>query len=320
MTSTFVEVKNLRKRYGNHQDTPFAVGPKGGIEFEIRQGEIFSLLGPNGAGKTTCISMMSTLLTPTEGDVIINGYSVRSNPLEAKQQIGVVPQELALYPTLSARQNLEFFGRMYGLTGKALKAKADAVLEFIGLTDRANDKIEKYSGGMKRRVNIGVGLMHDPKMVFLDEPTVAIDPQSRRNILDTVKLLNEQGMTVLYTTHYMEEAQELSDRVGIIDHGEIIAIGTISELTKRVGEKDTLVFRVFSPPQELLDKIRDVKGVSDVMVQEDDVRVISEDGGELIQSVLNIINSMGLSVRSIEVEEPNLEAVFLQLTGRALRD
>ncbi len=320
MTNTFVEVKGLRKRYGNNQSTPFAVGPKNGVSFEIKQGEIFSLLGPNGAGKTTCISMMSTLLSPTEGDVIINGYSVKQNPLGAKQQIGVVPQELALYPSLTARQNLAFFGRMYGLTGKALQSKADEVLEFIGLTDRANEKIMKYSGGMKRRVNIGVGLMHNPKMVFLDEPTVAIDPQSRRNILDTVKLLNEQGMTVLYTTHYMEEAQELSNRVAIIDHGQIIALGTIPELTKQIGEKDTLVFRVFSPPQELIDKIRDIGGVNEVMVQDDDVRVIAQQGGELIPTVLGIIHDLGLSVRSIEVEEPNLEAVFLQLTGRALRD
>ncbi|PJF43501.1 MAG: export ABC transporter ATP-binding protein [Phototrophicales bacterium] len=320
MGNAFVEVRNLRKRYGKNGNAPYAVGPKEGINFEIMQGEIFSLLGPNGAGKTTTISIMSTLLSPTEGDVIINGYSVRKQPLAVKEQIGVVPQEIALYPTLTARQNLEFFGRMYGLSGKALRKKADEILEFIDLTDRANERIEKYSGGMKRRVNIGVGLMHNPKMVFLDEPTVGIDPQSRRKILDTVKLLNSEGMTVLYTTHYMEEAQELSDRVGIIDHGQIIALGTIPELTKQVGEKSAVVFHIFSPPEKLIDSIRAIQGVHDVIAQDETIRVISDKEHEIIPSILNIISEMGLSIRSIEVEEPNLEAVFLHLTGRALRD
>jgi ABC-2 type transport system ATP-binding protein len=195
IVSTFVQIKGLRKQF----DPPngiFAVGKDGGVDLEIKEGEIFSLLGPNGAGKTTTISMMSTLLTPTEGDVIIGGHSVRNEPLKAKELIGVVPQELAVYPTLSARQNLEFFGRMYGLGGKSLKTRADEVLELIRLKDRADDKVGDYSGGMKRRVNIGIGLMHRPKMVFLDEPTVGIDPQSRRSILDTVIDLNKQGMTV----------------------------------------------------------------------------------------------------------------------------
>lgn len=314
----FVDVKGLRKKYDH--DAPFAVGPEKGVDFQIMEGEIFSLLGPNGAGKTTCISMMSTLLTPTEGDVVINGYSVLQDPLHAKAQIGVVPQELALYPSLSARQNLEFFGRMYGKTGKELRKRADEVLAFIGLTERADDKIRDYSGGMKRRVNIGVGLMHHPRMLFLDEPTVAIDPQSRRNILDTVKNLNADGMTVLYTTHYMEEAQELSDRVGIIDQGTIIAMGTIDELTRQVGQKDTLILSVLPLSEDLVNTLNKIEGIEQAMIKDEKIYCIVEDGNQILPQVINSLNAQGATMQSLEIEEPNLEAVFLHLTGRALRD
>ncbi|NJL95290.1 MAG: ABC transporter ATP-binding protein [Anaerolineae bacterium] len=320
--SVFVQIKDLRKQY-NPPEGVFAVGKETPVNLEIRQGEIFSLLGPNGAGKTTCISMMSTLLTPTTGDVIINGHSVRTNPLEAKRQIGVVPQELALYPTLTARQNLEFFGRMYSLSGKALKSRTDEVLEFIDLKDRANDRIETYSGGMKRRVNIGIGLMHRPKMVFLDEPTVAIDPQSRRRILDTVKLLNEQGMTVLYTTHYMEEAQELSHRIGIIDHGEIIALGTLAELTQRVEEKDSLQFHVgeaIIDLEALTGALKQLPSVEEVTLQEGVLRVMAKEGRARLPAIISLLTEQQVPLQSVEVTEPDLEAVFLHLTGRALRD
>lgn len=315
----FVEVQGLRKQYAPPHGT-FAVGEKGGLDLAIQQGEIFSLLGPNGAGKTTTISMMSTLLKPTQGDIRIGGFSVTKDPLNAKKLIGVVPQEIALYPTLSARQNLEFFGRMYGLGGRELKARLDEVLEFIGLRDRANDAIEDYSGGMKRRVNIGVGLLHKPKLVFLDEPTVGIDPQSRRSILDAVKALNEQGMTVLYTTHYMEEAQELSRRVGIIDHGQIIALGTIGELTQQIGEKDALILSISAPPDELSAQLSAIEGVDHVDIQEDKVHVMAGRGRKVLPAVISKIESLGLSLQAIEIKEPNLEAVFLHLTGRALRD
>ncbi len=317
----FVQVQNLQKQY-KPPDGVFAVGKNGGVNFEIYEGEIFSLLGPNGAGKTTCISMMSTLLTPTGGDVIIGGYSVTQKPVQAKQQIGVVPQELALYPTLSARQNLEFFGRMYGLGGKELKKRADEVLALIDLSDRANDKIEEYSGGMKRRVNIGIGLMHRPKMVFLDEPTVAIDPQSRRRILDTVKQLNDEGMTVLYTTHYMEEAQELSDRIAIIDYGEIITMGKLGELIQQVGEKDTLIFKVGEVTPAVLGKINTLELVDHTISKPDEgeLHVISPRGRKILPEVINLLMDNGTGLYSVEVQEPNLEAVFLSLTGRALRE
>ena len=193
------------------------------VSFEIHSGEIFSLLGPNGAGKTTAISMLSTLLKPTSGDALIGGHSVTSDPMAVRQLIGLVPQEIALYEDLGAFENLLFFGRMYGMRGNNLKMRAHEILEQVGLDERAKDRVKTFSGGMKRRLNIGIGLLHRPQLIFMDEPTVGIDPQSRRKILDSVKELNEQGLTVLYTTHYMEEAQELSNRVGIIDHGQLIA-------------------------------------------------------------------------------------------------
>lgn len=321
MVSAFVQIQSLRKQF-NPPNGIYAVGKAGGIDLEIKEGEIFSLLGPNGAGKTTTISMMSTLLTPTEGDVIIGGHSVRKEPLAAKNLIGVVPQELAVYPSLSARQNLEFFGRMYGLGGKLLKQRADEVLELIRLQDRADDKVEEYSGGMKRRVNIGIGLMHRPKMVFLDEPTVAIDPQSRRSILDTVIELNKQGMTVLYTTHYMEEAQELSDRIAIIDHGEIIALGSLGELTQKVGEKDNLIFKISGTIDGVSQKLEAIDGVDGVMIDgsNEEIRVVAGRGRKVLPEAIDVIENNGLSLNSIKIEEPNLEAVFLHLTGRALRD
>ena len=229
-----LEVRDLVKKYGDLEAVK-------GISFDIAEGEIFSLLGPNGAGKTTTISILSTLLTPTAGDASVCGHSVTKEPVAVKKSIGIIPQEIALYDELSALENLKFWGQMYNLSGKALSLRVDEVLDQVGLTERAKERIKTYSGGMKRRVNIAVGLLHKPRLLFMDEPTVGIDPQSRRAILESVKALNQAGMTILYTTHYMEEAQELSDRVGIIDYGELIALGTQEELTAKVGETDTLI-------------------------------------------------------------------------------
>src|SRR5512136_3448530 len=228
-----IQVNDLHKAFGEIKAVQ-------GVSFDVQQGEIFGLLVPNGSGKTTTISMLATLLRPDEGDAFVMGHSIRRDPMAVKSVLGVVPQEIALYEDLSARENLTFWGKMYGLRGADLRRRVNEVLELIGLTDRANGRVGAFSGGMKRRVNIGVGLLHRPRIIYMDEPTVGVDPQSRRSILDTVKDLNQQGMTVLYTTHYMEEAQELSDRVGIIDHGKLIALGTQKELTKLVGEYDTL--------------------------------------------------------------------------------
>ncbi|MCG2821758.1 MAG: ATP-binding cassette domain-containing protein, partial [Candidatus Atribacteria bacterium] len=218
-----VEVKKLTKIY----DARKAVD---GISFEIKKGEVFGLLGPNGAGKTTTISMLSCLISPTSGDAHIEEKSIIKEPIEVKKRIGVVPQDIALYPTLSAKENLFFWGEMYGLSGRRLKEKVDEVLQVVGLTERSKDRINKYSGGMKRRINIAVGLLPSPKLLILDEPTVGVDPQSRTNILETLKGLNKNGLTILYTSHYMEEVEFLCDRIAIMDLGKIIAQGTQNEL------------------------------------------------------------------------------------------
>jgi ABC-2 type transport system ATP-binding protein len=332
--AVMVETQDLAKTFGNGKRGE--VRAVKGINLQIEQGEIFSLLGPNGAGKTTTISMISGLTKPTRGDATIGGYSITRQPLEAKRLLGVVPQEIALYPSLSARANLEFFGRMYGLGGKELARRVDAMLDFVELTERQHDRVETFSGGMKRRVNIAAGLLHDPQVVYMDEPTVGIDPQSRRRILDTVKLLRDQrGMTVLYTTHLMEEAQELSDRVGIIDHGEVIALGTPGGLIEQVGEQDKLVFKVgkavvspetcelirssvegvgrvvFDPPGEEGENKANVSGL---------LIVYADRGRRALPFVLHLAEQAGIGVESVEVREPDLEAVFLHLTGRELRD
>jgi ABC-2 type transport system ATP-binding protein len=310
-----LEVRDLVKDY----DGVHAVK---GISFGINEGEIFSLLGPNGAGKTTTISVLSTLYKATSGDAIIGGFSVSQQPQEVRKLIGVVPQELAIYDELTGRENLSFWGQMYDLAGNTLKKRIDEVLEQTGLTEKANQRVKTYSGGMKRRLNIGVGLLHKPKLLFMDEPTVGIDPQSRRAILDSVKELNRQGMTVLYTTHYMEEAQELSDRVGIIDHGELIALGTQEELTRQVGETESLVLHLGDNdvPETLAEAVRDIQGVLQANVSDQSVTIISPAVEAVLPLAVAKANSLGYKIRTVDIQEPNLEAVFLKLTGRALRD
>lgn len=330
-----VKTEKLRKSF-KRADGALVDAVKG-IDLSINQGEIFSLLGPNGAGKTTTISMISGLLPPTAGDAFIGGHSITKEPLAAKRLMGFIPQEIALYPELSARQNLLFFGKLYGMSGQALNKRVDEVLAFIDLTDRQKDRIDTFSGGMKRRVNIGVGLLHKPQLLYMDEPTVGIDPQSRRRILDTVKQLrDEYGMTILYTTHLMEEAQELSDRVAIIDHGEIIAQGTQDELTQQVGEDDRLEFSIgeYTLTEALATQIQDaVEGVSRVLLTQPElssegraqhlparITVFAKRGRRALPDVISFLNRTGVAVQSVEVREPDLEAVFLALTGRALRD
>jgi len=313
--NSIAQISHLVKNYGE-------VKAVQDISFDIHEGEIFSLLGPNGAGKTTTISMLSTLYTPTSGDATIGGHSITKEPMAVRGIIGVVPQELALYDDLSARENLNFWGNMYGLTGKTLKARVDEVLEQIGLADKANMRVKTYSGGMKRRVNIGVGLLHKPRLLFMDEPTVGIDPQSRRAILDSVKDLNIEGMTVLYTTHYMEEAQELSDRVGIIDHGKLIAIGTQAELTRQVGEMDTLRLHVgeTDPIETLVKALQSMRGIKKADQSDHTIDIITASAEEILAPVIIKANEIGVKIRSVDIQEPDLESVFLHLTGRALRD
>ena len=312
---SILEVLDLVKKYGDFTAVK-------GISFDIKEGEIFSLLGPNGAGKTTTISVLSTLYAPTSGDAFVGGHSVSKEPMAVRQLIGVVPQDLALYDDLTARENLSFWGQMYSLSGKALKTRIGEVLEQIGLTDKANQRVKTYSGGMKRRVNIGIGLLHKPRLLFMDEPTVGIDPQSRRAILNSVKDLNKQGVTVLYTTHYMEEAQEISDRVGIIDHGDLIALGTQVELTHQVGENDTLILHIGEGEgaEALVEAVKTLPSVLKADVGDHTITVIAPEAEDILAPVVTKANEIGVKIRSVDIQEPNLEAVFLHLTGRALRD
>jgi len=308
-----IEVLNLHKSFGETKAVQ-------GVDFNVEQGEIYSLLGPNGAGKTTTISMLSCLLRPDEGDARVMGHSIKNEQMGVKSVLGVVPQEIALYEDLTARENLTFWGKMYGLRGGALKARVDEVLDIIGLRDRAKERVGKYSGGMKRRVNIGVALLHKPKVIYMDEPTVGIDPQSRRNILDSVVSLKDQGMTVLYTTHYMEEAQELSNEIGIMDHGKMIASGTHDELVKLVGGQTRIDLTLNMEASAVVDEWRSVEGVSQVTAEKGLVTVLVGDSNEVLPRLFDVTNRLSARITSVDILEPNLEAVFLHLTGRALRD
>lgn len=291
------------------------------ISFEIKKGEIFGLLGPNGAGKTTTVSMLSCLISPTSGDAFVNGKSIIKEPMEVKKKIGVVPQDIALYPTLSARENLFFWGKMYGLGGKQLHERVDKVLQIVSLTKRSGDLINKYSGGMKRRINIAVGLLPSPELLILDEPTVGVDPQSRTNILDTLKELNKNGLTILYTSHYMEEVEFLCDRVAIMDLGKIIASGTQNELRLLVGEMDSLkIVTINEIPRSLAGAIKKMPSTNEVEIVDKSIEILTLNGRKVLPDVLEILGKSDVKVKSIEIKEPNLESVFLHLTGKELRD
>jgi ABC-2 type transport system ATP-binding protein len=308
-----IEVKNLKKSFGDFQAVQDA-------SFNAERGEVLSLLGPNGAGKSTTISMLSGLLAPTKGDASIMGHSVTKEPEAAKASLGVVPQDIALYLDLSARENLVFWGKMYGLRGTALKSRVDEVLEVIGLADRQKDHVGKFSGGMKRRVNIGAALLHKPAVIIMDEPTVGIDPQSRRHILDNVKELNQQGMTVLYTTHYMEEAAELSHHIAIMDKGRVIAYGSHDELIKMVGEQTRIDVTLNAEAEKILDAWRATEGVARIDSLDGKVTALVDDSNRVLPRLFDAASKHGLRITSVDIQEPNLETVFLHLTGRALRD
>ena len=266
--------------------------------------------------------MLSSLIKPTGGTAEIAGHQLPQDAMQVRQIIGIVPQEIALYDELSARQNLKFWGQMYGIGGKTLNQRIDELLEQVDLTKRANNRVGTYSGGMKRRINIAVGLLHKPQLLFMDEPTVGIDPQSRRRILNMVKELRDTGITILYTTHYMEEAEELSDRVGIIDQGELIALGTQKELTRLVGQQETLRLH-FGEGHAANDDIRlfnNIDGVYHTTSLNGELILSVDEAISTLPAVVARANASGLQIRSIDIEEPNLEAVFLHLTGKALRD
>jgi ABC-2 type transport system ATP-binding protein len=314
MTSTnAIQVEGLRKNFNGFTAVQ-------NLDFAVREGEIFSLLGPNGAGKSTTISMLSCLLEPSGGDALLAGHSITRAPQSVKRMIGVVPQEIAVYDDLSAHQNLVFWGRMYGLRGSRLSRRVEEVLDLTGLADRRHDRAGQYSGGMQRRLNIGIALLHEPKIVILDEPTVGIDPQSRRRILDGVKELNTRGVTVLYTTHYMEEAQELSDRIAIMDRGKLIAQGTHGELIRMVGGLHRISLTLSRKPVGLLEMWRMLAGVHSVSEEEEQVRLLVQDSTSILPTLFESAAREETHITGMDVQEPDLEAVFLHLTGKALRD
>jgi len=290
------------------------------ISYQVKKGEIFGLLGPNGAGKSTTISMISTLLKPDKGDIIYKGKSILREPKEIQQDLGVVPQEIALYPSLTGYENLKFWGNVYGIRGKLLKERIEEVSDIIGIQDRLKDKVEKYSGGMKRRLNIGVALLHHPELLIMDEPTVGIDPQSRNHILDTVLELNKRGMTIIYTSHYMEEVEYLCNRICIMDKGSIIASGTKEELVDIIKGRKKIKLKIDNISEELLKKIREIEYIDEVDILEDEIILITENGENIFKDIINKVSETDSTIMSIDVKKPNLEAVFLHLTGRALRD
>ncbi|MCA0970572.1 ABC transporter ATP-binding protein [Halobacillus litoralis] len=307
-----IEVKELKKSYGQKEVVK-------DVSFKLEKGEAFGLLGPNGAGKSTTIAMICGLV-PYDGGGILWGDQPMSPSM--KRRVGIVPQEIALYQTMSARENLLFWGRMYGLSRKEAKKRADEVLAIVGLTERGKEAVETFSGGMKRRVNIGAALMHNPELLIMDEPTVGIDPQSRNHILETVKKLNHAGMTMIYTSHYMEEVEFLCDRVGIMDHGEVIASGTHKELCRRLVGGTVIRLELEEANEAGVKALEQLSGVDQVTVQEEqkvyDCFVTSPH--EVMSGMMETVVEYGIKVSSMEVQEPNLEAVFLQLTGRTLRD
>lgn len=290
------------------------------VSFQIAHGETYGLLGPNGAGKTTTISMIAGLLDRDAGEVIVAGQPMTTKTVQAKSALGYVPQDLAIYPDLSGLENLVFFARLYGMSRSQAKAKAREVLSLIGLSDRAGDQANKYSGGMKRRLNVGIGLLNDPKLLILDEPTVGVDPQSRNAILESVAGLSSAGMAVLYTTHYMEEAERLCDRVGIIDHGNLIAEGTSRELVGMVGEFDRVALTATGNLSAAAQALTAQDFVKKASVTEDGIDLVTSDARDNLAAILTTATGHGAAVKSVEVTEPDLEAVFLHLTGRALRD
>jgi ABC-2 type transport system ATP-binding protein len=308
-----LKCEGLKRRFGDL----IAVD---GVGFHVAAGETYGLLGPNGAGKTTTISMIAGLLERDDGEVIVDGQPMTTRTVQVKSAIGYVPQDLAIYPDLSGRENLVFFARLYGMNRSQARSRAAEVLDVIELTDRGGAATKTYSGGMKRRLNIGLGLLNRPKLLILDEPTVGVDPQSRAAILDSVSALAAAGTAVLYTTHYMEEAEKICDRVGIIDHGKLIAEGTRRELTGLVGESDQVALTAGGDLPGAARALSGAAGVKQATASADGIGLVVEDARARLPDILATAAASGATVKSVQVTEPDLEAVFLHLTGRALRD
>ncbi|WP_432407618.1 ABC transporter ATP-binding protein [Wukongibacter sp. M2B1] len=310
---TLIKAVNIKKYFKN-------IKAVDGINFEVEKGEIFGLLGPNGAGKSTTISMISTLIRPDHGDIIFEDKSILKEPKSLQKRLGIVPQDIALYPTLTGNENLRFWGNVYGLRGKELKRRVEEVAEIIGIKDRLKDKIEKYSGGMKRRINIGAALLHEPQLLIMDEPTVGIDPQSRNHILDTVLKLNREGMTIIYTSHYMEEVEYLCSRISIMDKGKIIASGTKDELIDTIKGSKRISLSFDKITEKLINAIKMISYIDKVEIIEKEIVLTTINGETIFKDIISKVSETDSNIISIDVKNPNLEEVFLHLTGRALRD
>jgi len=312
---SLVAFKQVVKKY----DTAITVNH---LTLDIEEGEIFGLLGPNGAGKSTSIHMLSGLLAPDRGEITVDGYSIVKQPLEVKKRIGLVPQELAIYDALSARENMTFFAKLYGLRGKLLRERVDEALQFVGLYDRANDKPKTFSGGMKRRLNIACAIMHRPKLIIMDEPTVGIDPQSRNHILESVRELNRLGSTVIYVSHYMEEVEAICSKVGIMDKGQLLAVGTKEQLIKQSGQEERLLFEIAQSGEPSIAEMSAHPGVIRLDASEDGhtLEATVKQSNTILQDLLFILQKHELPLRKLTRVEPNLESLFLQMTGRMLRD
>ena len=308
-----IEAKGIKKYYKK-------VRAVDGIDLEVRQGEILGILGPNGAGKSTAISVISSLIRPDEGDVFFKGESILKNPAAIRRVMGIVPQEVALYPDLSAAENLKFFGKLYGLRGEKLKTRMQEVLDLLELNGRAKDAVKNYSGGMKRRVNIGAALLHHPEVLIMDEPTVGIDPQSRSHILDTVKALNKKGMTIIYTSHYMEEVEQLCDRIYVMDHGKVIASGTKEDLKNLMGGDDIVSLQTDKASEGFLKELRGNLKVKNADQKGNSITLMVQKDCDILSDIFEAASRNGVKLKSLDIKTPTLEDVFLYLTGRGLRD
>ena len=307
-----ITVQNLRKQYGDL----VAVDD---VTFTAEPGRIFGLLGPNGAGKSTTIGCISGLLKPTSGRIAVLGHDVVIDSIEARRELGIVPQELALYEDMSARDNLAYWGAAYGMGGDALKKRVLEVLEIVGLGDRAKEHVKRFSGGMKRRLNFGCGIVHRPKVLLLDEPTVGVDPQSRVRLLELVRQQVAGGACVLYTTHYMEEAQELCDRLAIIDHGKVLVMGTLNELRRLMGEHDLVRLSGRFDPAAARRGL-EALGAEVASADEQSLRLTVEGASKKLPAIFSAITSSGGEVQETSLTQPSLESLFIKLTGRELRE
>lgn len=308
-----ITTNNLVKRYGAN----IAVD---NINLKIQKGEIFGLLGPNGAGKSTTIKMIMGLLKPDSGEIFVGENDVQKNGNRVKQILGLVPQELAIFETLTARENVRFFGGLYGLRGRELEEKVDEALKFAGLHERQREIAKSFSGGMKRRLNIACALVHQPEIIIMDEPTVGIDPQSRNHILESVRELNARGATIIYTSHYMEEVEAVCSRVGIIDHGKLIAYGTKDELKEQIGTEKKIKIELKNFKEEVINQIKRINGVIGITHSDNTLEVHTHNSHDYLQDILFILGQHSLAIKNVSVQEPDLESVFLELTGRKLRD